>query len=159
MAHSYAAVHQLPLTGLRFFTVYGPYGRPDMALFKFTKRILANQEIDVYNYGQLSRDFTYITDIVDGIVHIISHIPKGKIPFEVFNIGRGEPIALKDFIEALEKATGKKAKRNNMPMQAGDVEQTFANTKKLQEIIHYKPQTELTKGVAAFVDWYRTFYL
>lgn len=158
MAHSYAAVHKLPLTGLRFFTVYGPYGRPDMALFKFTKRILQDLPIDVYNHGQLSRDFTYIDDIVNGITGILSQTPKAYPPAEIFNIGRGEPVALNDFIEALEVAIGKKARRNNMPMQAGDVKQTFANTKKLYEMIDYKPQTTLREGVASFVEWYCSFY-
>ena len=154
MAHSYACVHNLPVTGLRFFTVYGPYGRPDMAIYKFTEKILKGEAIDVYNNGALSRDFTYIDDIVDGIVGLVHKQPNSELPYAIFNIGRGKPVALEDFIKAIEKATGKKAKRNNLPMQPGDVEKTWAETESLFRTINYNPKTDLNKGVMRFLDWY-----
>lgn len=157
MAHSYACVHNLPVTGLRFFTVYGPYGRPDMAIYKFTDKILKGEAIDVYNNGALSRDFTYIDDIVDGIVGLVHKQPTSEVPYAIFNIGRGEPVALEDFITAIEKATGKKAKRNNLPMQPGDVEKTWAETESLNKKINYAPKTELSFGVDKFVDWFEKY--
>ena len=158
IAHSYAAVHGLPLTGLRFFTVYGPWGRPDMALFKFTKNILADKPIDVYNEGNLSRDFTYIDDIVEGMSRIVDHVPTGKIPYTIYNIGKGEPIKLMDFIQCVEVAVGKKAKLNLLPMQPGDVTQTWASTEALKEQSNYKPMISLEDGVKHFVSWYREAY-
>lgn len=157
MAHSYACVHQLPVTGLRFFTVYGPYGRPDMALFKFTDRILKGEPIDVYNHGKLSRDFTYIDDIVEGMVQLLDKQPTQEPPYALYNIGRGEPVALEDFIAAIEQATGKPAKRNNLPMQPGDVEQTFADVSELKNLTGYQSRTNLQEGVNAFVQWYEEF--
>lgn len=159
MAHSYACVHQLPVTGLRFFTVYGPWGRPDMALFKFTKNMLEGSPIDVYNEGKLSRDFTYITDIVEGIKNVLLE-PNSKSaqPYQVFNIGRGKPIALMDFIAAIEKALGTKALLNYMPMQPGDVSVTFASTNEIESQIGYKPKVSLGIGVESFVNWYKEFY-
>jgi len=158
MAHSYASVHKLPLTGLRFFTVYGPWGRPDMALFKFTERILNDTPIDVYNRGNLSRDFTYIDDIVEGIVRLIPHRPSGEIPYQVFNIGSNRPVKLAEFIDCLEHELGKKAKLNMLEMQPGDVERTNANTSKLQKAVGYEPSTSLADGVHEFVKWYRSYY-
>lgn len=158
MAHSYACVHKLPVTGLRFFTVYGPFGRPDMALFKFTKRILADEPIDVYNNGDLSRDFTYVDDIVDGILSLVKKKPESEIPYGIYNIGRGEPVALDDFIKAIEKATGKTAKRNNLPMQPGDVLRTSADTTELGSYVGYSPVTSIEEGVENFVSWYKKYY-
>lgn len=158
MAHSYACVHRLPVTGLRFFTVYGPYGRPDMAIYKFTDKILNGEPIDVYNNGALSRDFTYIDDIVEGIVKLIPKKPKSKIPYDVFNIGRGDSISLESFIKAIEKATNKEAIRNNLPMQLGDIEKTWADTHKLNNLIDYKAEMPLEEGVIAFVKWFKSFH-
>jgi len=157
MAHSYASVHKLPVTGLRFFTVYGPYGRPDMALFKFTEKILKGEPIDLYNHGRLSRDFTYIDDIVVGVVSLLDKEPGKKPPYSIYNIGRGEPVALEDFITAIETATGKKAIRNYLPMQAGDVERTWASTQALFDHVSYQPKVSIKEGVHQFVDWYRTY--
>ncbi len=172
MAHSYAHLYQLPCTGLRFFTVYGPWGRPDMALFKFTKNMLAGQPIDVYNHGKMERDFTYIDDIVAGIVAAIDHPAQANpnwhsekpdpatsyAPWRIYNIGRGEKIALMDFIAALEKALDKKAILNLMPMQAGDVSSTSADTHKLQQELNYQPKTSVEAGINQFVAWYLDYY-
>lgn len=172
MAHSYASVYGLTVTGLRFFTVYGPWGRPDMALFKFTDKILRGEPIDVYNNGQLSRDFTYIDDIVEGIVRILAVHPgdeKGgdhgtsttahhtSINYSLYNIGRGEPVALEDFITAIEQATGKQAIRNNLPMQPGDVERTWSSIHNLYKIIGYIPRRRLEEGVTRFINWYKNY--
>lgn len=158
MAHSYACVHNLPVTGLRFFTVYGPFGRPDMAIYKFTDKILKGEAIDVYNNGALSRDFTYIDDIVEGIVKLIPKKPENKIPYAVYNIGRGEPIPLELFIKAIEKATGKKASRNNLPMQPGDVEKTWADATALKKWVGYEPSMDLEEGGRRFVEWFKEAY-
>jgi len=175
MAHSYSHLFTLPMTGLRFFTAYGPFGRPDMALFKFTKAILADQPIDVYNGGDMKRDFTYIDDIVEGIVRVRNHIPtksenwnadcknpfsdrSGIAPFRIFNIGRGEPIQLMDFIRTLEEKLQRRARLNLLPLQAGDVTETFADTSALSEAVGYAPETSVDVGVGRFVDWYRSFY-
>ena len=158
MAHSYACVHQLPVTGLRFFTVYGPYGRPDMAIHKFTKRILSGDEIDVYNHGDLSRDFTYVDDIVEGVTKILEEEPITNIPYSIYNIGRGKPIPLMDFIHAIEKSTNTKAKLNLLPMQPGDVKTTWASTSKLSNVINYKPSTELQFGIDQYVDWFKRYF-
>ncbi|WP_368885029.1 NAD-dependent epimerase [Providencia vermicola] len=170
MAHSYSHLYQLPTTGLRFFTVYGPWGRPDMALFKFTKAILAGEPIDVYNNGNLSRDFTFIDDIVEGIIRISDIIPQAdpengslspaqsRAPYRLYNIGNGQPVKLTDFITALEKSLGKKAIKNFLPMQAGDVYTTWADTEDLFKVTGYRPQVSIEQGVQAFVDWYQSYY-
>ena len=170
MAHSYSHLYQLPTTGLRFFTVYGPWGRPDMALFKFTKAILAGEPIDVYNNGNLSRDFTFIDDIVEGVIRISDIIPQAdpengslspaqsRAPYRLYNIGNGQPVQLTDFIAALEKSLGKKAIKNFLPMQAGDVYTTWADTEDLFKVTGYRPQVSIEQGVQAFVDWYRSYY-
>lgn len=172
MAHSYAHLFELPITMFRFFTVYGPWGRPDMALFKFTKAILENKPIDVYNYGDMKRDFTYIDDLVHAIRLLIDAAPvrpeDGQVddgdslspvaPFRVVNIGNSNSVQLTDFIQAIEDATGKKAERNLMPMQAGDVPATWANAELLQKLTQYAPQTSVKEGVKRFVDWYRDYY-
>ncbi len=174
MAHSYAHLFELPITMFRFFTVYGPWGRPDMALFKFTRAILDGDPIDVYNLGNMSRDFTYIDDLIDAVCLLIDSIP-GAIgiplannntrdsqsevaPFRVVNIGNSKPAQLLDFIEAIEEATGIKAMKNFIPMQAGDVPATWADTSLLEELTGYKPNTELNEGVQKFVSWYRNYY-
>jgi len=172
MSHTYSHLYQLPTTGLRFFTVYGPWGRPDMALFKFTKAILAGETIDVYNHGDLSRDFTYIDDIVEGIIRVQDkppsstpdwHIETGtpansSAPYRVFNIGNGSPVQLLDFITALERALGIEAKKQFLPMQPGDVHSTWADTEDLFKAVGYKPQVDINTGVSRFVEWYRAFY-
>lgn len=172
MSHTYSHLYQLPTTGLRFFTVYGPWGRPDMALFKFTKAILASETIDVYNHGDLSRDFTYIDDIVEGIIRVQDkppsstpdwHIETGtpansSAPYRVFNIGNGSPVQLLDFITALERALGIEAKKQFLPMQPGDVHSTWADTEDLFKAVGYKPQVDINTGVSRFVEWYRAFY-
>ncbi len=172
MAHTYSHLYGIPTTGLRFFTVYGPWGRPDMALFKFTKAMLADQPIDVYNNGQLSRDFTYIDDIVEGILRIADVVPvanpdwqseKGSpadssAPYRIFNIGNGSPVKLMDFIDALEKALGIESIKNMLPMQAGDVYATWADTEDFFEATGYRPVMSVEKGVQAFVEWYKNYY-
>lgn len=172
MAHTYSHLYGVPTTGLRFFTVYGPWGRPDMALFKFTKKIIEGESIDVYNNGELSRDFTYIDDIVEGILRIQDVIPEpnsewsveagspatSSAPYRVYNIGHGSPVKLMDFITALEDALGIEAKKNFMPMQPGDVYATYADTQDLFAATGYQPEVKVTEGVKAFVDWYREFY-
>lgn len=171
MAHSYAHLYDLPITIFRFFTVYGPWGRPDMALFKFTKAILNDAPIDVYNYGDMKRDFTYVDDLVQAITLLIGAVPAKEsaghctsdslspvAPFRVVNIGNSESVQLTDFIEAIEAATGKQAKRNLMPMQAGDVPATWADASLLKGLTGYAPKTSVTDGVKNFVDWYRDFY-
>jgi UDP-glucuronate 4-epimerase len=160
MAHTYSHLYGFPATGLRFFTVYGPWGRPDMALFKFVRAILGDQAIDVYNHGDLARDFTYIDDIVEGVVRAME-VPLDAatgVPHRVFNIGRGQPVQLVDFIAAIERATGKTAQRNLLPMQAGDVPVTWADTSSLFEATGYRPEVSLEEGVSRFVSWYRDFY-
>lgn len=172
MAHSYAHLFDLPVTMFRFFTVYGPWGRPDMALFKFTKAILEGNPIDVYNFGDMKRDFTYIDDLVEGIRRLIDAAPErpadGVVtegdslspvaPFRVVNIGNAAPVQLTDFIAAIETATGVTAERNLMPMQAGDVPATWADTALLERLTGHKPTTTVQDGVAAFVAWYRDYY-
>ncbi|MFM5031958.1 NAD-dependent epimerase [Aeromonas media] len=169
MAHSYSHLYGLPTTGLRFFTVYGPWGRPDMALFKFVRAILAGEPIDIYNQGQLSRDFTHVDDIVEGIVRVADRPPVGDpnwrgqtdaspAPYRLYNIGNGSPVRLLDFVEAIETALGKPAIRNLLPMQPGDVLATWADTEALFEATGYKPKMALQEGVESFVDWYKTYY-
>ena len=169
MAHSYSHLYDLPTTGLRFFTVYGPWGRPDMAPYLFTDAILNNREIKVFNNGKMKRDFTYIDDIVEGIIRIQDVVPKrdqsnsntspesSKAPYRVFNIGNNEPIALMTFIESIEKAAGKVADKNFMPMQAGDVPATFADIDSLQKEVGFKPNTNIEYGMQQFVDWYKAY--
>ena len=174
MAHSYAHLFNLPITMFRFFTVYGPWGRPDMALFKFTKAILNGEPIDVYNHGNMSRDFTYIDDLVNGMRLLIDAIPKCSVkqkvqtdiedskshvaPFRVVNIGNSQPAHLFDFIMAIEKSVGIDAVKNFMPMQAGDVLATWADTTLLTKLTGYEPKTDLINGVHNFVGWYRDYY-
>ena len=172
MAHTYSHLYGLPTTGLRFFTVYGPWGRPDMALFKFTKAILAGEPIQVFNYGKHRRDFTYIDDIVEGVIRILdrpappnpdwnSDQPDpgtSKAPWRVYNIGNNAPVELMDYIGALEKSLGKKAKMELLPLQAGDVPDTYANVEDLVEQFHYKPATTVEDGIARFVPWYRDYF-
>jgi UDP-glucuronate 4-epimerase len=162
LADSYCHLYGLKASGLRFFTVYGPWGRPDMALFKFTEAILKGQPIDVFNHGQMARDFTYIDDIVEGIVRLRLKPPLPNQADEgvnrIFNIGRGMPIALLDFIECLESALGIKAQRNYLPMQPGDVIKTWADVSALADWVDFRPQVAVEAGVAQFVAWYRHFY-
>ncbi|HEP1897870.1 TPA: NAD-dependent epimerase [Kluyvera cryocrescens] len=172
MSHTYSHLYGLPTTGLRFFTVYGPWGRPDMALFKFTKAILDGKSIDVYNYGKMKRDFTYIDDIVEAIIRLQDVIPEANsdwtvetgspatssAPYRVYNIGNSSPVELMDYITALEEAIGVKAEKNMMPMQPGDVLETSAETQPLYDLVGFRPQTSVKDGVKNFVDWYRAFY-
>lgn len=171
MAHSYAHLYGLPITMFRFFTVYGPWGRPDMALFKFTKAIMNDDPIDVYNFGDMHRDFTYVDDLVQAITLLINAVPENNAerhylndslspvaPFRVVNIGSGDSVQLTDFLEAIEAATGKRANRNLMPMQAGDVLATWADASLLQALTGYSPETSIQEGVTKFVEWYRDFY-
>ena len=173
MSHSYSHLYDLPTTGLRFFTVYGPWGRPDMALFKFTKAILCGQAIDVYNHGDMRRDFTYIDDIAEAVVRLCDVIParnpqwsvesgtpaESSAPYRVYNIGNSQPVQLTEFIHTLEQALGIDAKMNLLPMQPGDVLETSADTSALEAAIGFKPGTELAIGLAEFVKWYRNYYL
>ncbi|WP_034455845.1 NAD-dependent epimerase [Buttiauxella noackiae] len=172
MSHTYSHLYGLPTTGLRFFTVYGPWGRPDMALFKFTRAIVEGKSIDVYNHGQMRRDFTYIDDIAEAIVRLQNVIPQAdsewtveegtpatsSAPYRVYNIGNSNPVTLMDYITALETSLGKVAQKNMMPMQPGDVLETSADTKALYDVIGFKPQTSVQDGVQRFVDWYKAFY-
>ncbi|WP_411556298.1 NAD-dependent epimerase [Pantoea agglomerans] len=172
MSHTYSHLYQLPTTGLRFFTVYGPWGRPDMALFKFTRAMIAGEAIDVYNQGQMKRDFTFIDDIAEAIVRLQDVIPQqddnwtvetgspatSSAPYRVYNIGNSQPVTLMNYIEAIEKALGITARKNLMPMQPGDVLETSADTEALFKAIGFKPQTGVEEGVKNFVDWYRDFY-
>ena len=172
MAHTYSHLFSLPTTGLRFFTVYGPWGRPDMALFLFTKAILEDKPIDVFNYGKMRRDFTYVDDIVEGVIRVIDSPPKGKpdwsgktpdpscskAPYKIYNIGNSSPVELMDFIKAIEEALGKQAEKNMMPLQPGDVPATWADVSDLVEDLDYKPATTVAEGVERFIAWYREFY-
>ncbi|MGB0590566.1 MAG: NAD-dependent epimerase/dehydratase family protein [Myxococcota bacterium] len=160
MAHTYSHLYGLPTTGLRFFTVYGPWGRPDMAYFSFTKKILAGETIDVYNHGEMSRDFTYVGDIVEGLTRIVGAPPitTGGAPYRLYNLGNGTPVGLRDFISEIEAALGVKATLNLMAMQPGDMAHTWADTTALERDHDYRPATPLAVGVKAFVDWYRAHY-
>ena len=172
MAHTYSHLFGLPTTGLRFFTVYGPWGRPDMALFLFTKAILEGRPIDVFNYGNMQRDFTYIDDIVQGVVRVVDRVAApnpdynaltadpatSNAPYRVFNIGNSNPVPLLDFIACIEDAVGKQAIRNLLPLQDGDVPATYANTEALKTWIGFVPATPVAQGVSRFVDWYRAYY-
>ena len=170
MSHAWAHIHALPITMFRFFTVYGPWGRPDMALFKFTRGILSETPIDIYNHGQMWRDFTYVDDLVRGVRLLIDAVPGGPetavdgdslspvAPWRVVNIGNSEKVRLEDFIDAIEVATGRRAIRNYMEMQQGDLPATWADTRLLQTLTGYAPQTDMRDGVARFVEWYRAYY-
>lgn len=155
MAHSYSKLYGIPTTGLRFFTVYGPAGRPDMAPWLFTEAIFKGEPIKVFNHGKMMRDFTYIDDIVEGVTRIQDVIPTTDIPYSLFNIGNNEPIELARFIKAIESACGHEAEKIMLPMQPGDVERTYADTQRLEEVVDYKPATEIEQGIARFVEWYR----
>ena len=156
MAHTYSHLFNIPTTGLRFFTVYGPWGRPDMALFLFTKAIIEDQSIDVYNYGKMQRDFTYIDDIVNGIYKIINGEKRKK--YNIYNIGNNNTVELMDFITCIEKKLGKTAKKNMLPIQPGDVSKTWANVDKLVNDYNYKPSTKIKDGIDRFIDWYLEYY-
>jgi UDP-glucuronate 4-epimerase len=158
MAHTYSHLYNIETIGLRFFTVYGPWGRPDMAMFLFTDAIINNKPIKVFNTGNLSRDFTYIDDIVDGVVNTLIKSSKNDSLYKLYNIGNGKPVQLLDFIESLEKVLGTIAVKKMLPMQAGDVHQTFANTTSLARDYNYKPQITVDKGIKKFVLWYKSFY-
>jgi UDP-glucuronate 4-epimerase len=172
MCHNYAALFGLPVTALRFFTVYGPWGRPDMALFLFTKNILAGKPIDVFNNGHHKRDFTFVSDIAEGVVRSCYHVATenpgwtgtapdpatSKAPFRIYNIGNNSPVALSRYIEVLEACLGQKAERNMLPLQLGDVTDTFADVSDLEAAVGYRPSTTVENGVRAFVDWYRQYY-
>lgn len=172
MAHTYSHLFGIPTTGLRFFTVYGPWGRPDMALFLFTKAILENKSIKVFNYGEMKRDFTYIDDIVEGVIRVVDNPPvenpdwdasdedpsRSKAPYKIYNIGNSNPVKLMDFIKAIENSLGMEAKKDMLPLQPGDVPATYADTTALEKELGYKPETSVEFGINAFVDWYRDYY-
>ena len=158
MAHAYSKLYSIPTTGLRFFTVYGPAGRPDMAPWLFTEAILNNQPIKVFNHGKMQRDFTYIDDIVEGIVRIQDVIPATEIPYTLFNIGNNQPIELSRFISAIESATEKQAEKISLGMQLGDVERTYADTDRLETAVGYKPKMDIETGMKNFVEWYKTYH-
>ena len=172
MAHTYSSLYDLPTTGLRFFTVYGPFGRPDMALFIFTKAILENKPIDVYNHGKMKRDFTYIDDIVESVARLIPKIPKPNpewsgmnpdpsssfAPYRLYNIGNNNPIELSRFIEIIEEKLGKKADKKFLPLQDGDVPENYANVDDLMREIDFKPSTPVETGIGKFIDWYLEYY-
>ena len=172
MAHTYSHLFGLPVTGLRFFTVYGPWGRPDMALFLFTKKIMAGQPIDVFNNGNHARDFTYIDDIAQGVVRTLDKVAApnphwdsnnpdvatSNAPYRLFNIGNNEPVDLMYFITCIEKAVGKKAKKNFLPLQPGDVQKTYADVAALEKFVNYRASTDIETGIKRFVDWYKGYY-
>lgn len=158
MAFTYAHLYKIPLTGLRFFTVYGPWGRPDMAYFSFTNKIYADEPIKIFNNGDMLRDFTYIDDIVHGIELVIDKAPKGEDPYKIYNIGNNKPERLMYFIETLENALGKKAKKKFLPMQPGDVYQTYADISELEKDFGFKPKTTIEDGLKKFADWYKEYY-
>jgi UDP-glucuronate 4-epimerase len=172
MAHTYSHLYQLPTTGLRFFTVYGPWGRPDMALFLFTKAILAGQPIDVFNEGKMRRDFTYVDDIVEGVIRVTDSIAQpnaqwssdqpdpgtSRAPYRIYNIGNNSPVELQHFIATLEKALGRTAQKNLLPMQPGDVPATYADVDDLIRDVAFRPATSIEDGIARFVEWYREYY-
>ena len=173
MAHTYSHLYRLPTTGLRFFTVYGPWGRPDMAPFLFTQAILGGRPIDVFNHGRMVRDFTYIDDVVEGVIRVLDKpatpdpafnpthpdTATSNAPFRVFNIGNSQPTPLMDYIGALEMALGREAQKNYLPMQLGDVPATSADTRKLAAWVGFKPNTSVAQGVQRFVDWYQEYYM
>ena len=172
MAHTYSHLYGLPCTGLRFFTVYGPWGRPDMALFLFTQAILEDRPIKVFNHGKMQRDFTYIDDIIEGVVRVMGRLPEANpewsgdtpdpgtslAPYKVYNIGNNHPVELTKFIEVIEDVLGKKAKKELMDIQPGDVAATYADVDDLMEDVGFKPDTPIEVGIAHFVEWYKNFY-
>jgi UDP-glucuronate 4-epimerase len=172
MAHSYSHLYRLPATGLRFFTVYGPWGRPDMALFKFTRAILAGEPIDVYNHGNMRRDFTYVDDIVEGVVRVVDHVPApdprwdgaapdpgtSSAPYRLYNIGNSNPVELTEFVRVLERALGRSAQLNLLPLQPGDVPATAADVADLSAEVGFAPSTGIEVGIPKFVAWYRQYY-
>ncbi len=172
MAHCYSHLYQIPITGLRFFTVYGPWGRPDMALFLFTKSILEGKPINVFNHGKMQRDFTYVDDIVKGMLLVLKRIPQPNLnwsadlpdpgtsfaPYNIYNIGHNHPVELSKFIEVLEDAIGIKAQKNFLPLQPGDVLATYANTEDLEKAVGFKPSISIEEGIPNFVNWYRSYY-
>jgi UDP-glucuronate 4-epimerase len=172
MAHTYASIFKVPCTGLRFFTVYGPWGRPDMALFLFTKAIIEGRPIDVFNYGKMQRDFTYIDDIVEGVVRVMDRVAAPNpdwsgdepdsatsyAPYKLYNIGNNDPVELMRYIEVLEQCLGKKAEKNLLPIQAGDVPATYADVDDLINDVGFKPATTIEEGIKKFVEWYKEYY-
>jgi UDP-glucuronate 4-epimerase len=161
MAHTYSHLYNIPTTGLRFFTVYGPWGRPDMATFLFTEAILANKPIKVFNYGNMKRDFTYVEDIVEGVYKVLKNSPNKrneKVPYALYNIGNSKPIDLLEFIKILESKLGKEAKKEMLPLQDGDVHETYADVSALQNDFGYKPNTNIEAGIEQFVNWYKEHY-
>ncbi|MEA5619742.1 NAD-dependent epimerase [Cronbergia sp. UHCC 0137] len=169
MAYTYSHLYQLPITGLRFFTVYGPWGRPDMAYFKFVKAIEQQKPIDVYNFGNMQRDFTYIDDVIEGVVRVMAKIPTcakneseiktpSQVPYKLYNIGNNQPVSLMRFIEVIEQTLGKEAQKNLLPMQPGDVPSTYADVDDLIKDVGFKPDTPIEKGIAQFIQWYREYY-
>jgi len=159
MAHAYAHLYAIPVTGLRFFTVYGPWGRPDMAYFKFAKAICDGKPIDIYNFGKMRRDFTYIDDVVEALGRVLLNPPQAEsTPYKIYNIGNHQPETLMDFIGCIEDALGKKAEKNMLPMQAGDVPETYADVSELMKNVDFKPNTSMKEGIGKFVVWYRDYY-
>jgi UDP-glucuronate 4-epimerase len=172
MAHTYSHLYGIPTTGLRFFTVYGPWGRPDMAYFSFTRDILAGRPINVFNHGDMQRDFTYIDDIVEGVIRVLDNVPSGnpawsgdapdpgtsKSPYKLYNIGNNNPVRLMDMIETLERCLGKSAVKNFLPMQPGDVPATYADVDDLMADVGFKPETSIDEGLEKFASWYRAFH-
>lgn len=167
MAYTYSHLYHLPITGLRFFTVYGPWGRPDMAYFKFVKAIDQGQPIDVYNFGEMQRDFTYVDDVIEGVVRVMHRPPicsdqsqpeMHQVPYKLYNIGNNQPVTLKRFIEVIETAVGQEAKKNFLPMQPGDVPATYADVDDLMQDVGFKPSTSIEVGIDRFVQWYRDYY-
>jgi UDP-glucuronate 4-epimerase len=161
MAHTYSHLYQLPITGLRFFTVYGPWGRPDMAYFKFTQAIAENQPINVYNFGKMKRDFTYIDDIIEAITRIVKKQPQGvqeQLPFKLYNLGNNQPVELNEFIATIEKIMGKTARKNLLPMQPGDVISTYADIQELSQDFNFQPSTPINVGLEKFIAWYQEYY-
>lgn len=167
MAHTYSHLYNLPTTGLRFFTVYGPWGRPDMAYFKFVKAIAEGRSIDVYNFGDMQRDFTYIDDVIEGVVRVMERIPQSndllnnaanKAPYKIYNIGNNAPVNLLKFIEVIESEMGIPAKKNFLPLQPGDVLSTYADVNELMQDVGFKPSTPIETGIKNFVQWYRAYY-
>ncbi|MEB3220136.1 MAG: NAD-dependent epimerase [Nostocales cyanobacterium 94392] len=165
MAHSYSHLYSLPITGLRFFTVYGAWGRPDMAYFKFVRAIEENQPINIFNYGKMQRDFTYIDDVIEGVVRVIHQPPKAAVNnnhnnarYKIYNIGNNQPVELLTFIQVIEKAMGKEAIKNFLPMQPGDVPRTYADVDELMQDVGFKPTTNIEQGIENFVRWYKDFY-
>jgi UDP-glucuronate 4-epimerase len=172
MAHTYSHLYRIPTTGLRFFTVYGPWGRPDMALFKFTKAILAGEPIEVFNYGRHRRDFTYIDDIVEGVIRVLDRVPEpdplwsgddpdsatSNAPYRLYNIGNNKPVELMEYIEVLERCLGKEAQKTLLPLQPGDVPDTYADVHDLVRDTGYQPATPVAAGVERFVEWYRGYF-